>query len=92
MNRPPSIMRLRITDNRKSISLWIPLFIIFLIIAVLFIIFIPFLLIAALVLWAIGWGKSTLMIGPVLLNCVCNLRGLEVEVENPKGNILMSFK
>ena len=92
MNRPPSMMRLRIADGRKPISLWIPLFLIFPIIAVLLLVFIPFLLIAALVLWPIGWGKSILMVGPVLLNCVCNLRGLEVEVENPKENILMSFK
>ena len=92
MNRPPSIMRLRIGGGRKSVSLWIPLFLIFPIIAILLLVFMPFWLIAALVLWPMGWGKSMLMVGPVLLNCVSNLRGLEVEVENPEENILMSFK
>ena len=92
MTRPPAIMRLRVSDGRRPVSLWIPLFVIFPLVAVFLLIFLPFILISALILWRLGWGKSMIMLGPALINFVCNLRGLEVKVENPRENILMSLK
>ena len=92
MTRPPAIMRLRVSDNRRPVSLWIPLFVIFPLVFVFFLILLPFILISALILGRFGWGKSIIMLGPALIDCICNLRDFEVRVENPRENILMSFK
>ena len=97
MNLPPYLMRIHIDkpDSRK-IHLWIPLFIILPVIAIILapimLIMAPFVLIAAVVLWRFGWGKMLLIAPPVVLGCLCALRGLEVDVNNSNEKVLISIR
>ena len=97
MNRPPYLMRIHIDKpDSKKINLWIPLFIILPVIAIILLPFIlilaPFVLIAAVVLWRFGWGKMLLIAPPVVFGCLCALRGLEVDVNNNNEKLLISIR
>jgi len=95
MKRPPVIMKLRIDNRDKKINLWLPLFLIFPLIAIIaaaiFIILSPFLLIAAIVLLFFGWGRVLLLFFPVVLVCIFALRGLEVDVKQDREKVFISF-
>jgi len=85
-------MYLRVHNRNRKISLWVPLFIIFPIMAALILIMTPLILMAATVLWFTGWGRPLLMVGPVIFSCLCALRGLEIDVKEKQEQILISFR
>lgn len=92
MIRPPYMMRLRICNRGKNIGLWIPLCPILSLITVLALLLFPLVLLAALLLWYSGYGRSLLLLGPVLYRCICALRGLEIDVNKGSERIFLSFR
>jgi hypothetical protein len=97
MNRPPYLMRVHIDQpDSKKINLWIPLFIVLPLGAIILLPFVlilaPFVLIAAIVLWPWGFGKPLLIAIPVILTCVCAMRGLEVYVSNSHEKVNVAVK
>jgi hypothetical protein len=81
MNRPPLIMRIRIRNNDTKFGIWLPLFLIFPIIAVLVIALAPLALLAALIVLPFGYAR-TVLCAPALFSVFCAMRGLEVDVVN----------
>ena len=92
MNLPPLLMRLRVSKGRGRISLWIPLFLIWPTVLAIAIVLAPLMIIAAIITWPVGWGKSFLLAGPTIGRCVCALHGLEVDVQEGDQVFLISFK
>jgi len=92
MNRPPLLMRVHIKNSNKKFCLWLPLFLIFPIIAVLVLIMAPVILLAGGVLWYTGWGRPLLLIIPLVLSCLCAMRGLEVDINDNREKVLISIK
>lgn len=93
MNRPPYLMRLRITNPEHKINLWLPLFLLFPLVVVVLLVLLPLALLAAIVLLPFGWGRILLMV-PAAFVILCATRGLEVEVENKNKEemVLISVK
>ncbi len=89
---PPCVLRLRIHNQRRHLSLWLPLFLVFLPVAVFALILLPLVLIAAVALWYRGWGKAVLLAGPAAYGLLCATRGLEIEVSKPSERVLISFR
>ena len=81
MNRPPLIMRVRIRNTNTKFGLWIPLFLIFPIVAVLVIVLAPLALLAALIVLPFGYAR-TVLCAPALFSVFCAMRGLEVDIVN----------
>ncbi len=92
MNRPPCLMRVRVGRPGRKINLWLPLFIIFLFVAVILLILSPLVLLAAVILWPFGWGRPLLAIIPAVIGCLWAMRGLKVEVEKGEEKVLVSVK
>lgn len=92
MNCPPLLLHLDISKQHRRTALWIPLFLIWPILAALAIVLLPLILIAALVLWQFGWGKPVLLFVPLVCSCICALRGLEVDLKQGNRVLLISFK
>ena len=63
MSMPPCLMRIKI---RGHINLWIPLFLVWLIVAIFALVLAPIVLILILVLWPVEWGRFLLMSGPAI--------------------------
>ena len=92
MNRPPLILRLAISNQRRHLSLWLPLFLILPVVAVVVLVFVQIIVIIALILLPFGWGKPLLFCGPVFIRCLCELRGLEIDLKQGDQLLLVSFK
>ena len=92
MTLPPTIMRLRIQTDERRFGLWLPLFLIWPLIALLVVLLFPIVLILGILLWPTGWGKPLLLGGPALLRVFCALRGIEINVEKPTEQVFISFR
>jgi len=57
---------------------------------VVLIILSPLILIAVLVLWPSGWGKLALHSLPASWRVFCSIRGLKVDVHNPRDSVYIS--
>ena len=91
MNWPPCIMRLRIRNQKRRVSLWLPMFLILIIIVAFAIALFPIVLVASAVLWRSGKGKPLLLAGPAILKVLFALRGLEVYVEQRSEQVFISI-
>jgi hypothetical protein len=89
----PMIMRIHIVeDNRKKAGLVLPLFVVWLLVLPFIIISIPIVLLAALILWPSGYGKSILLAGPAVFMVVSALSRLHIDVEGKDGRTLIWFR
>ena len=86
----PMIMRIHIKEsNKKKVRLILPLFLVWLLILPFIIILTPFVLLAALILWTSGYGKTILRAGPALISVLSALSHLYIQVEKPDSKILI---
>jgi hypothetical protein len=92
MSYPPLIMRLRILNDRKNLGLWIPIFLLYPFLLVFALVAEVLALVAFLLLWPFGWGKTLLLFIPYLFQVICNLRELEVDIQNRRETFFVSFK
>ena len=91
MNMPPLLMRLKIKNDEHDFGLWLPLFLFLLIALVVFIILLPLLILAVIVLWPCGWGKTVLLAPWAACRIFCATRGLKVDVQGPREVVKIYF-
>jgi hypothetical protein len=91
MSIPPCLMRLGV-GGRRRFSIWLPLFLLWPVAAALAIVLAPLVLLAALILWPLVWGKLLLLSGPMLFGVLCALRGLELELNHGSRLLQISFR
>ena len=89
---PPSILRLRIRNQRHNFGLWLPLFLFWPLALLLALLLFPFVLVAAVVFWYRGWTKPLLLTGPSLFMLFCAVRGLEVDIKQGSEQFLISLR
>lgn len=87
------IMRIHIAErNKKKVRLILPLFLAWLLLLPFVIILTPIVLLAALILWPSGYGKTILRAGPALFSVLSALSNLHIQVEKPDNKILIWMK
>jgi hypothetical protein len=92
MNIPPTLLRIKFADEKHKFSLWLPLVLLAPFVLLFLAILLPFYVVAILVLWPWGWGKSLLLAPLAIYRVVCGLRGLKVDVQSRKADkIYISF-
>ena len=91
MSIPPLLMRMKLFDQQHHVNLWLPLFIVWVIMGLLALALSPLILLLVLILWPTGWGKFLWQLGPRFYSVLCALRGLEVNVQS-KDQVLLYFK
>lgn len=89
---PPSILRLRIRGERHRFGLWLPLILIWTVFLVLALAIAPLVLVTAVVLWPMGWGRPLLLVGPAIFRIFCSLRGLEIDVQDESQIVYVHFR
>lgn len=89
---PPSILQLSIRREGHRIGLSLPLVLIWPVFLVLALAIVPLVLVAAAVLWPIGWGRSLLLAGPAVFRIFCSLRGLEVNLQDESQIVYVRFR
>jgi hypothetical protein len=91
MNFPPCLMRLKIINAEHHVNLWLPLFLLWIILGALALVLSPLVALLVILLWPMGWGEFLLLLGPYVYNCVCALRGLSVDISNKSEIVLIYF-
>ena len=89
---PPSLLRVRVLDKGSRVNLWIPLILVWPLVLMLYLLLLPCIVVAAIVTWSSGWGRQILFGGPFLFRLYCDLRGLKIDVTEPKESVLIYFK
>ena len=92
MKWPPMVMRLSVRNSGRGFSLWLPLFILGPLFLVLLLPLLPLLLLAGLVLWPTGWGRSLWLMVSLVLAVLCALRGLRVDIRQGRERVLVFFE
>jgi len=90
MKWPPMLMRVKIQGEDNDFGLWLPLFLLWPLVLILFVVLSPLLLIAIIILWPSGWGKWTLQILKVALGVLCSMRGLRVDILDHDNKVFIS--
>jgi hypothetical protein len=86
-------MRIHIVkENRKKVRLILPLFLLWLLLLPFIIILTPFVLLAALISWPFGYGKTILRAGPAVFEVLSSLSHLHIDVEGRNERTLIWLK
>jgi hypothetical protein len=91
MNIPPCLMRLKIINPNQHINLWLPLFLVWLILGAIALVLSPLVAVLVILLWPFGWGEFLLLLGPYFYNCVCSVRGLSIDIRKKSEVVRIYF-
>lgn len=90
---PPVWLRLRIRrPGRRNVSLWLPVILVWVLLAALMLILLPFALLFALLTAGRGPGPRLLLAYPLLWSVIWHLSGLHVETRDADTDVLFSFQ
>ena len=88
----PLMMRLEVSKKgKKGVRLWLPVFLAWILLLALMIILLPIVILVALITWYPGYGRSLLMLFPMLWVLLFNLLGLGLDIETKNEKILLNF-
>jgi len=88
----PMLLRLKGVDGRgKRFTLWLPLFLIYLILLPLLIIPLPLVLLAALIAWPFGYGCLVIQAYLTIFRLLGCLSGLKIDIESGDGNFFIKL-
>lgn len=89
----PVLMRIHIIEGKKKkVRLILPLFLLWLLLLPFVIVLTPFVLLAALIIWPSGYGRTLLGAGPAIISVVCALSNLHIQVEGKDSKVLIWMK
>ena len=88
----PVLLKLRVPRQDGDIlTLYLPLFLLWLILIPILIVLLPFILIGAVFAWNSGYGRFLVYLYPLLFDLLVNLKGLKIDIQSKKDNIYISF-
>ena len=89
---PPSLLGFRIRGVGRGFGLWLPLFLVWPPFVLAALAMLPLVILLALLLWPIGWGRTLLLTGPWFFRMFYALRGLVIDVENGTTRVYIVIK
>lgn len=88
----PWMMRLEVSKKeRREFRMWLPVFLAWILLLALMLLLSPVILLIAMVTWYPGYGRSLLLLFPMIWVVIFNLSGLGVDVETKNERIFMNF-
>lgn len=79
----PMIMKIYIHERgKKRISLWLPMFLIWILLFVILVGLSPIFLLAGIVAWVRGYGKIFLLAIPMFFSLLWAMSGLRIHIED----------
>lgn len=89
--RPPLFLVTRFQEDTNGFRLWLPIFLVWLLVAVLLLALSPLIIVVLLALWPTGWGRLGLEIIKTAGIVMCELRGLKVDVRSRYQTVYINF-
>jgi hypothetical protein len=91
MSIPPCLLHVRVHNEEHNFGIWLPLFLAWLIVAVLLLALLPLFILLLIIAFPFGWSEFMLLLGPRLYNILCALRGLRVDVDKKDEKVEILF-
>lgn len=91
MKCPPMLLHLQIPIGDSFIGLWLPWFIVYLLLLILMVIAMPFLIILAIILIPTGKSRPLVFAVPYVWRLLFNMNGLKVDIQQNKRRIMFNF-
>ena len=91
MSVPPCLLHIRVHNEEPHFGIWLPLFLAWLILAILVLAFLPLFLILLIIALPFGWGEFVLLVGPRFYNILCALKGLKLDVDKTGEKVEILF-
>ncbi len=95
MKRPPYGLTLKLRNPRRSLGLWLPLFLLgpiaLVFLLAFFLIVLVFAILATIFTWQLRWWRPIIVGIPALFRMLWSLRGLSVDVEKDGGKVQVKF-
>jgi hypothetical protein len=88
----PMILKIKIPRaDKQQVNIYLPLFIVWLILLPILILLLPLYLFIVLISWMKGYGRLTVMFIPMLIEVIWNLKDLKIEVRDKNSYVYLSF-
>lgn len=87
----PTLLHLKIPTEDGYFGLWLPWFLVYIMLLALMLIALPFVLLAAVILLPMGRARPLIMAGPYLWRLLFAMRGLKAEIRSGRRDILVNF-
>ena len=88
----PVLLRLKVVGrNGKRFTLWLPLFLIYILLVPLLLIILPLVLLAAIISWPLGYGRLVIQAYFTIFRLLGCLSGLKIDIESGDGNFFIKF-
>ena len=79
----PMFMKIHIYERGKtSVRLWLPMFLLWILLLAIFVILSPILLLAGLVAWIRGYGRTFIFTFPMIFAVLWAMSGLRIHIED----------
>lgn len=91
MKRPPLLLHLQIPLGDGFIGLWLPWFLVYLLLLILMVIALPFIIIFAIILIPTGKIRPLIMAGPYIWQILFNMWGLKVDIQQNDRKLMLNF-
>ena len=88
----PTLLDIRIGGVNSGFRFWLPLFLVWPPFMLVALAFYPLVILMALLLWPLGWGKTMLLTGPWLFRMFCALKGLAIDVKSETTQVYIVIK
>ncbi|OGH05737.1 MAG: hypothetical protein A2W22_02055 [Candidatus Levybacteria bacterium RBG_16_35_11] len=88
----PLLLRIRVrNEDHRGVNLWLPLFLLWLIVLPLLVALLPLVLLAALILWPSGKGKVLLYGYVMIFGLIGYMSGLKIDIRSRSNNIYINL-
>jgi hypothetical protein len=88
----PMWMKIRFpVKEKRPVTLFIPLILIWLLLLVLFVLILPIWLAASLIVYLLGFGRAGLTAVPLIMTTLWHLQGLELELGSGNKRIILKW-
>jgi hypothetical protein len=87
----PTLLHLKIPTEDGYFGLWLPWFLVYVILLALMLVALPFVLLAAIILLPSGRARPLIMAGPCLWRLLFAMRGLRAEIQTGRRQVLVNF-
>ena len=91
MMLPPALLRVRVQSDQSRRRLWIPVFLLWPLLALMAALAMPVCALIAALYWRGGLGRPILFAVPCLLYLMCSLRGLRFDVAGGGSRLFVSI-
>ncbi len=91
MKFPPMLLHLQIPVGDSFIGLWLPWFLVYLLLLILMVITMPFMIVLAIILIPTGKSRLFILIWPYIWRLLFNMKGLKVNIQQNNRKLMFYF-